>query len=173
MLVALSLSFYLSEKDFILPSFYLFNFKIMVKNITNLPFQQKYTVQQCQVYSDHCSADLQIFSSCKTETQYPLNPISTSSKLYILDPTFKSYNMVFVFLSLIYFTQYGNLQVHSCCCKWQNSFFMAPQYLVSSIGVTGEGDGTPLQYSCLESPRDRGAWWAAVSGVAPSQRQLK
>ena len=45
MLVALSLSFYLSEKDFILPSFYLFNFKIMVKNITNLPFQQKYTVQ--------------------------------------------------------------------------------------------------------------------------------
>lgn len=45
MSVALSLSFYFSEKDFILPSFYLFNFKIMVKNITNLPFQQKYTVQ--------------------------------------------------------------------------------------------------------------------------------
>ena len=30
----------------------------------------------------------------------------------------------------------------------------------------GEGSGTPLQYSCLESPRDRGAWWAAVHGVA-------
>ena len=45
MSVALSLSFYLSEKYFILPSFYLFNFKIMVKNVTNLPFQQKYTVQ--------------------------------------------------------------------------------------------------------------------------------
>ena len=28
-----------------------------------------------------------------------------------------------------------------------------------------EGDGTPLQYSCLENPRDRGAWWAAVYGV--------
>ena len=30
----------------------------------------------------------------------------------------------------------------------------------------GEGNGTPLQYSCLENPSDRGAWWAAVHGVA-------
>ena len=35
-----------------------------------------------------------------------------------------------------------------------------------------EGDGTPLQYSCLESPMDRGAWWAAVHGVAKSQTRL-
>ena len=33
---------------------------------------------------------------------------------------------------------------------------------------TGEGNGTPLQYSCLENPMDRGAWWAAVHGVAES-----
>ena len=37
----------------------------------------------------------------------------------------------------------------------------------------GEGNGTPLQYSCLENPMDRGAWWAAVHGVAQSQTQLK
>ena len=30
----------------------------------------------------------------------------------------------------------------------------------------GEGNGTPLQYSCLENPRDGGAWWAAIYGVA-------
>ena len=36
----------------------------------------------------------------------------------------------------------------------------------------GEGNGTPLQYSCLENPTDRGAWWAAVHGVAKSQTQL-
>ena len=36
----------------------------------------------------------------------------------------------------------------------------------------GEGDGTPLQYSCLENPIDRGAWEAAVHGVAKSQTQL-
>ena len=32
----------------------------------------------------------------------------------------------------------------------------------------GEGNGTPLQYSCLENPMDRGAWWATVHGVAES-----
>ena len=35
-----------------------------------------------------------------------------------------------------------------------------------------EGNGNPLQYSCLENPMDRGAWWAAVYGVTKSQTQL-
>ena len=37
----------------------------------------------------------------------------------------------------------------------------------------GDGNGNPLQYSCLENPEDRGAWWAAVHGVAKSQTLLK
>ena len=37
----------------------------------------------------------------------------------------------------------------------------------------GEGNGNPLQYSCLENPRDSGAWWAAVYGVTQSRTQLK
>ena len=36
----------------------------------------------------------------------------------------------------------------------------------------GEGDGTPLQYSCLENPMDGGAWWAAVHEVTKSRRRL-
>ena len=37
------------------------------------------------------------------------------------------------------------------------------------IGLNfGEGNGNPLQWSCLENPRDRGAWWAAIYGVAQS-----
>ena len=36
----------------------------------------------------------------------------------------------------------------------------------------GEGNGNPLQYSCLENPMDGGAWWATVHGVAQSQTQL-
>ena len=36
----------------------------------------------------------------------------------------------------------------------------------------GEGNGNPLQYSCLENPMDRGAWWAAVHGVAKSRTRL-
>ena len=38
--------------------------------------------------------------------------------------------------------------------------------------IVGEGDGTPLQYSCLENPIDGGTWWAAVHGVAKSQTRL-
>ena len=34
------------------------------------------------------------------------------------------------------------------------------------MGILGEGNGNPLQYSCLENPMDGGAWWAAVHGVA-------
>ena len=37
---------------------------------------------------------------------------------------------------------------------------------------SGEGNGNPLQYSCLENPMDRGAWWAAVHGVTRSQTRL-
>ena len=37
---------------------------------------------------------------------------------------------------------------------------------------SGEGNGNPLQYSCLENPMDRGAWWATVHGVAKSRTQL-
>ena len=42
-----------------------------------------------------------------------------------------------------------------------------------SLSCTGEGNGNPLQCPCLENPRDRGAWWAAVYGVAQSWTRLK
>ena len=42
-----------------------------------------------------------------------------------------------------------------------------------SLSCIGEGNGNPLQCSCLENPRDRGAWWAAVYGVALSWTRLK
>ena len=40
------------------------------------------------------------------------------------------------------------------------------------VPFSGEGDGTPLQYSCLENPMDGGAWWAAVHGVTRSRTRL-
>ena len=42
-----------------------------------------------------------------------------------------------------------------------------------SLSCSGEGNGNPLQWSCLENPRDGGAWWAAVYGVAQSQTWLR
>ena len=42
-----------------------------------------------------------------------------------------------------------------------------------TLSCIGEGNGNPLQCFCLENPRDRGAWWAAIYGVAQSQTRLK
>ena len=66
--------------------------------------------------------------------------------------------------------------------KWMNGLpFTLSFYNIFSIERLfsrnmvndGEGNGTPLQCSCLENPRDRGAWWAAVHGVAQSRTRLK
>ena len=48
-------------------------------------------------------------------------------------------------------------------------------FTVSSLVLVlgGEGNGNPLQCSCLENPKDGGAWWAAVYGVTQSQMRLK
>ena len=62
---------------------------------------------------------------------------------------------------------------------------MAMYFLISSgsyirchhlrklVKRTGQGNGTPLQYSCLENSMDGGAWWAAIHGVARSRTRLK
>ena len=46
-------------------------------------------------------------------------------------------------------------------------------HFIFSLSCIGEGNGNPLQCSCLESPRDGGAWWAAVYGVTQSRTWLK
>ena len=46
-------------------------------------------------------------------------------------------------------------------------------YFHFPLSLIGEGNGNPLQWSCLENPRDGGAWWAAVYGVAQSRTRLK
>ena len=46
-------------------------------------------------------------------------------------------------------------------------------YFDFSLSRIGEGNGNPLQCSCLENPRDGGAWWTAVYGVAQSRTRLK
>ena len=47
------------------------------------------------------------------------------------------------------------------------------EIITSPKGDLGEGNGNPLQYSSLENPEDRGAWWAAVRGVTQSRTRLK
>ena len=55
--------------------------------------------------------------------------------------------------------------------EWPSLFFN--KFLLAYSCFTGEGNGNPLQCSCLENPRHGGAWWAAVYGVAQSWTRLK
>ena len=54
----------------------------------------------------------------------------------------------------------------------RNALFPLLDNCVELSVISGKGNGTPLQYSCLENPVDRGAWLAAVHGVAKSRTQL-
>ena len=79
------------------------------------------------------------------------------------------------------------MATHSSTLPWKIPWIEQPGRLQSmgSLGVgqdwetslslscIGEGNGNPLQYSCLENPRDGGAWWAAICGVTQSWTQLK
>ena len=79
------------------------------------------------------------------------------------------------------------MATHSSTLAWQMPWTKEPSGLPSmgSLGVghdwatslslscTGEGNGNPLQCSCLENLRDRGAWWAAIYGVTQSRTPLK
>ena len=72
------------------------------------------------------------------------------------------------------------MATHSSVLAWRISWTGEPSGLLSmgshrvghyssDLACIGEGNGNPLQYSCLENPRDGGAWWAAVYGVAQSR----
>ena len=75
---------------------------------------------------------------------------------------------------------------HSSTLAWKIPWVEEPDRLQSmgshmterlhfhfSLSCIGEGNGNPLQCSCLENPSDGGAWWAAVYGVAQSRTRLK
>ena len=77
------------------------------------------------------------------------------------------------------------MALHSSTLAWKIPWMEEPGRLqfmgslrvghdsVTSFSCIGEGNGNPLQYSCLENPRDGGAWWAAVYGVVQSQTGLQ
>ena len=61
------------------------------------------------------------------------------------------------------------------CSPWgrQESDMTGRLHFHFSLSCIGEGNGNPLQCCCLENPRDRGAWWAAIYGAAQSRPRLK
>ena len=59
------------------------------------------------------------------------------------------------------------------CSPWGREELDMTGWLHFHFSCIGEGNGNPLQCSCLENPRDGGAWWAAIYGVAQSRTRLK
>ena len=95
--------------------------------------------------------------------------------VYVLN--IPSLNLFLIFL-LFFYT--------SCSLEQESSTFLTPGTSIMednfhrpggvgmvSLSCIGEGNGNPLQCSCLENPRDGGAWWAAIYGVAQSRTWLK
>ena len=101
-------------------------------------------------------------------------------------PTWKSYcSRVFISQSPAHSEK--TMATHSSTLAWKIPWTEEPGRLQSmgllgvghywatslSLSCIGEGNGNPLQCSCLENPRDRGAWWAAIYGVTQSWTRLK
>ena len=120
-----------------------------------------------------CNQKCQISGFLLARRQYDLRGFRSYRLKSYLNP---SLSELMYWMARNPFTE--NLHSVSICCLHLKCFYiqdvktLSPYFCV--LGDTfGEGDGTPLQYSCLENPMDRGAWWAAVYGVTQSQTRLK
>ena len=74
-----------------------------------------------------------------------------------------------------YWKSFGTVSIEVTFCETELQCDFQVLYLQTSyvlVFLCGEGNGTPLQYSCLDNPMDGGAWWAAVHGVARSRTRL-
>ena len=60
-----------------------------------------------------------------------------------------------------------------CNHEIKRHLLLGRKFMTNLDHIFGEGNGNPLQSSCMENPRDGGAWWAAVYGVAQSWTRLK
>ena len=108
----------------------------------------------------------------------------------------------YVTLWLAYFAEHDDFKIYWLCSTWRRQWHPTPVLLPGkshgrrslegcspwglkesdmterlhfhfSLSCIGEGNGNPLQCSCLENPRDGGAWWAALYGVAQNWTRLK
>ena len=85
-----------------------------------------------------------------------------------------NYRHQYKWTNLKYILNLTNISETQTDIKIQNivtAIMPLPNYSLSPF-PNGEGNGTPLQYSCLENPMDGGAWWAAVHGVTKSRTRL-
>ena len=86
----------------------------------------------------------------------------------------ESFSCSFEFQNMYYVKSWAMLYISLVLCINITLIFLRYQKIncIIEAVMAGEGNGTPLKQSCLENPMDRGAWWAAVHGVAKSWTRL-
>ena len=96
---------------------------------------------------------------------------SLATIVFLHIPPFRNINICFIFIRCSYIRCTYLALLYSAVGVTILSLLVI--FFVSYYSVFWRRNGNPLQCSCLENPRDRGAWWAAVYGVAQSQTRLK
>ena len=109
-------------------------------------------------YYDRCQLAFPVYFSCALNNCKKYNILQPIIEIWLLTTTNDNNIIINRFLSLNF----------PCGSEGKASAYNAgDRGLVPGSGrFPGEGHGNPLQYSCLENPVDRGAWWATVHGVA-------
>ena len=79
-------------------------------------------------------------------------------------------DLIYVYMHYILELYIIHMCICMCLCRYM---YILSDFTFTFPSYIGEGNGNPLQCSCLENPRDRGAWWVAIYGVAQSQTWLK
>ena len=115
------------------------------------------------------------------------NKIKVSDYLHLRDKEIKTQRQIKLFAQGHITNEWENSRAHASnpyplriqwtarslvgCSPWylEESDTTERLHFDFSLSCIGEGSGNPLQCSCLENPRDRGAWWAAVYGVTQSR----
>ena len=117
----------------------------------------------------HSFSGVVLLIECFTWFNFP-SFLSISTILYLKLFVWVSPNLQYTFK-----TNSSPLSYNSVLLPWDptESDMTERLYFHFSLSCVGEGNGNPLQCSCLENPRDGEAWWAAVYGVAQSRTRLK
>ena len=122
----------------------------------------------CIIYYN-CFKDFSVNFCLEVDTGPPFHQ-SVSLSLTFL-PLLLSSSLLFLLtmMEFLLILAYQVRNFHPCFQSYYHIYLMH-HFLLSCIG---EGNGIPLQRSCLENPKDGGAWWAAIYGVTQSWTQLK
>ena len=141
------------------------------------------------LYLPHSKRELITFQAPLSQNILFENPFPFSMLYYLLDQIVFFSSILFVNKHLLSTCSEKAMAPHSSTFVWKIPWTEEPGRLQSmrslesdtterlhfhfSLSCIGEGNGNPLQCSCLENPRDGEAWWAAVSGVAQCWTRLK